>query len=198
MKRTLTSYPPLFVASLNTNILIIKGDMNAQIDKNKNNKFNLHSSSNRNREHQINFSQENGSTCLNTKFQKRRGKLWTYTYTNKDKAQIDYILMNKKWINNALNCEAYSSFEGVSSDHHIITANIWLSLCRNTTQTTKTAHYDWSLFNNKDISDKYAITLRNKYNAPQNRSGTLTLNDKYENYINVPLRVNTNQTKNKT
>ena len=44
-------------------------------------------------------------------------KLWTYTYANNAKAQIDYILINKKEINSALNCEAYFSFEGVSSDH---------------------------------------------------------------------------------
>ena len=40
------------------------------------------------------------------------------------KTQIDYILMNKKWINSALNCEADSSFEGVPSDHRIVTAKI--------------------------------------------------------------------------
>ena len=39
--------------------------------------------------------------CLNTKFQKIKGKLWTYTYTNNAKVQIDYILMNKKWNDSA-------------------------------------------------------------------------------------------------
>ena len=53
---------------------------------------------------------------LNTNYQKREGKLWTYTYANNTKAQIDYILINKKWKNSAMNCEAYSSFEGVSTD----------------------------------------------------------------------------------
>ena len=33
------------------------------------------------------------------------------------KAQIDYVLINKKWKNSAINCEAYSSFEGMPSDH---------------------------------------------------------------------------------
>ena len=49
-------------------------------------------------------------------------KLWTYTNPNNAKAQIGYILINKKWINSALNCEAYSSFEGESSDERIVTA----------------------------------------------------------------------------
>ena len=104
---------------------------------------------------------ENGLTCLNTKFPKRKGKLWTCTYANNTKAQRDYILLNKKWINGALNCEAYSSFEGVSSDHRIVTAKIRLSLRRNVVQTTTTVQYEWSLLNNRDISDKYMITQRN-------------------------------------
>ena len=99
------------------NILIIDVDMNTQIIKNENNKFSQHNLSNRNGEHQTALLLENELTCLNTKFQKRKGKLWTYTGTNNAKAQIDYILMNKKWINSTLNCEAYSSFEGVSSNH---------------------------------------------------------------------------------
>ena len=37
-----------------------------------------------------------------------------------------------------LNSEVYSSFEGVSFDHQIVTAKMLLSLRRNTTQTTTT------------------------------------------------------------
>ena len=80
------------------NILTIGGDMNAQIGKNVSHKFSLHNSSNRNGEHLINFMLENTLTCLNTKFQKRKGKLLTCTYANNTKAQMDYIL----WIRNGI------------------------------------------------------------------------------------------------
>ena len=103
------------------NMLVIGGDMNAQIGKNGNNKYSLHNTSNRNGQHLTDFMIENRFVCLNTNYQKREGKLWTYTYANNTKAQIDYVLMNKKWKNSALNCEAYSSFEGVSTDHRIVT-----------------------------------------------------------------------------
>ena len=73
---------------------------------NVNHKFSLLNSSNRNGEHLIDFTLENRLTWLNTKFQKRKGKLWTHTYTNNTKAQIDYAFINKKWNNSALNCEA--------------------------------------------------------------------------------------------
>ena len=99
------------------NLLVIGGDMNAQIGKNGNNKYCLHNTSNRNGQHLTDFMIENRLTCLNTNYQKREGKLWTCTYANNSKTQIDYVFINKKWKNSAMNCEAYSSFEGVSSDH---------------------------------------------------------------------------------
>ena len=33
---------------------------------------------------------------------------------------MGYILLNKKWNNSTLNCEAYSFFEGIFSDHRIV------------------------------------------------------------------------------
>ena len=99
---------------------------------------------------QIDFSLENGLICFNTKFKKRKRKLWTYTCPINAKTQIYYILMNKKWITSDLNFKAYSSLESVAINHQIVTAKTCLSLHRNMMQTTKTTHYDWSLINNRD------------------------------------------------
>ena len=118
-------------------------------------------------------------------FQKRERKLWTYTYANNTKAQIDCVFINKKWKNSAVNCEAYSSFVGVSSDHRIVTAKIWLSLRKNTTRTTTTKYYDWALLNNNDIRDKYVIALRKKFDALLEKTETRTLNDECENFVNI-------------
>ena len=79
-----------FVRSISKhNVLVIGIDMNAQIGKNVNHKFSLHNSSNGNGEHQTDFTSEKRLTCLNTTFLKTEGKLWTYTYANNTKAQID-------------------------------------------------------------------------------------------------------------
>ena len=172
-------------STLKHNVLVIGGDMNAQIGKNIIYKFSLHNSSNGNGEYLTDFTLENRLTCLNTKFLKRGGKLWTYTYTNNNKAQIDYVFINKKWNNSALNCKAYSSTVSVSSDNRIVTAKIQLSLRKNMAQTTTTVHYDLSLLDNRDIRDKYTLTLRNKFNALQEKTETHTLNDKYENFVNA-------------
>ena len=87
-----------------------------------------------------------------------------------------------------MNHEEYSSFDGTSSNHQIVTAMIQFSLRKNATRTaTTTVHYNWYLLNNKDIRDKYTLTLRNKFDAFQEISETPTPNDEYENFVNVHL-----------
>ena len=169
------------------NLLVIGGDMNAQIGKNRNNKYSLHNTSNRNGQHLIDFMIENRLTCLNTNFQKREGKLWTHTYANKSKAQIDYLFINRKWKNSAMNCEAYSTFKGVSSDNRKVTAKIRLSLRKNATRTVTTRRYDWALLNNRDIRDKYALELRNRFETLQEKTEKVTPNDEYENFVEAHL-----------
>ena len=46
---------------------------------------------------------------------------------------------------------------------------------------------NWSLFNNRGISDKYTLTLRNKFDALQEILETLTQNDEYENFVNAHI-----------
>ena len=127
---SITSCPPLFLAFQKNNVLVIGGDMNVQKGKNVNKKFSEHNSSNRNGEHLRYFTLENRWTCLHTKFQKTKGKLWTSTYANSTKAQMDNIFIKKKWNNSALNCKAYSSFKGVCFDYGIVTRRIPLRLRR--------------------------------------------------------------------
>ena len=155
---------------------------------------------------------ENRLICLNTKFQKREGKLWTYTNANNTKVQIDYGFINKKWNNSALNCEAYSSFKGVSSKlswqkynwacegiqpeeqplyimTRFFSLGVATGLGEGKTLNSKAVklrlkidlvsyparaeglgkYDDWSLLNNRDIRDKYALALRSKFDALQER-----------------------------
>ena len=55
------------------NMLVIGGDMNAQIGKNGNNKYSLHNTSNRNGQHLIDFMIENRLDCPNKNYQKKGG-----------------------------------------------------------------------------------------------------------------------------
>ena len=48
-------------------------------------------------------------------------KLWTYTYPNNSKAQLDYIFINKKWID-ITGTVKHTPFERVSSNHVALSA----------------------------------------------------------------------------
>ena len=91
-----------------------------------------------------------------------------------------------------MNCEAYSSFEGVSSDHQIVTAKIRLSLRKNTTRTATTKHYDWALLNNRDIRDKFVLELKNRFETLQEKTEKGTPNNEYENFVNAHLEAAAN------
>ena len=86
-----------------------------------------------------------------------------------------------------MNWEAYSSFEGVSSDHRIVTAKIRLSQRKNATRTATNKHYDRALVNNRDITDKYVLELRNRFKTLQEKTEKCTPNDEYENFVNAYL-----------
>ena len=101
-----------------------------------------------------------------------------------------YIYLSFK--NSAMNCEADSSFEGVSSDHRIVTAKIRLSLRKNVTRTATTKHYDWALLNNRDIRDKYVLELRKRFETLQENIEKGIPNDEYENFVNAHLEAATN------
>ena len=93
--------------------------------------------------------------------------------------------MNKKWNYSTWNWEAYSSFEGMSSSHWIVTANIRLSLRKKAARTITTVYYDWSLHNKRDIRDKYILTLRNTFDALSGEIRNIYLNDENENFVNA-------------
>ncbi|XP_063587867.1 uncharacterized protein LOC134765253 [Penaeus indicus] len=114
----------------------------------------------------------------------KKSKLWIHTYPNGIKAQLDYILINKKWINSAHNCEAYSSFEGVSSDHRIVSCKIQLSLRANKRKTSKIPRCDWTQFMcNTNIQDKYTVTVRNRFQILQTDNNNNDPNETYMNFV---------------
>ena len=122
------------------------------------------------------YLQENNMLCLNTHFQKRHGQLWTHNSPNDFKSQIDFIIINNKWKNSVKNCRAYNSFNSISSDHRIITADIKLSLRDNTKKNSKFKPYDWTrLTHDTEIRNAFIITVKNRFLSLQNSDAETTL-----------------------
>ena len=99
---------------------------------------------------------------LNTNIQTRKRKLCTYTYSMNSKAQPPHTFKNKRWIKNALNCEAYSNLEWISFDDRIVSAKIRVILHRNNYPTCKSLRYDWFSLANSDGANQYSVSVRNR------------------------------------
>ena len=89
------------------NFLIIAGDFNSRVGQD-NAKFAYHELTNRNGELKLEFAQQHNLLISNTHFQKKASKLWTCELPSGHRAQLDYILVRKKWRNSILNAHAYN------------------------------------------------------------------------------------------
>ena len=116
-------------------------------------------------------------------FQKKKSKLWTFTYPNGTRAQLDYIIFRKKWRNSVHDAEAYSSFSSVGSDHRIVSSKITLSLrAPRKVSNDPMKTIDWNtVISDKDLSSKYAIDVYNRFSELTNSDDSLSA--KYSNII---------------
>ena len=168
------------------NVTLIGGDMNAKIGENDAKGSAYNTTTNENGQLFLDYTQECNLKVLNTSFLKRKGKLWTHTSPNKEKSQIDYILINNKWKNSALNCEAYSTSCTVGAEHRIVTAKVRLSLRQSKSSSKKNIRYDWNLLlTNNNIKDRYTVEVRNQYQALQDLEGNEDANKVYENIMSA-------------
>ncbi|XP_072016984.1 uncharacterized protein [Amphiura filiformis] len=147
------------------NVLIIAGDFNARIGLDDA-KFAYHQNTNRNGDFLLEFAQENNLIITNTTFQKKKSKLWTCVLPSGFRAQLDYVLIRKKWKNCVINTQAYNSFASTGSDHRIVTANIRLSLRANNKSPSKRVKYDWAkLATDPELQDRYTLEIKNRYSV---------------------------------
>lgn len=99
------------------NVKIIAGDMNVKIGSDKCEAFSFHEITNRNGEFILELISDCSLINLNIRFHKKKGKQWPVTYPNGGQAQLDHILIDRKWKNMAINCEAYNTFKALQSGH---------------------------------------------------------------------------------
>ena len=161
------------------NVLLVIGDFNAHLGTDTV-KYSYHESTNKNGELVLDMVEEAGLAITNTLFRKKPGKLWTYiSDMSGSKTQVDFIMVNKKWKNSVKNCEAYSSFSSIGSDHRVVTAKLKLSL--RTCKTPPKQLYDWNAIRNPTINNSFTIAVRNKYSVLSTINESAT--DNYDHFI---------------
>ena len=155
------------------NFLSIPGDFNAQLGPDDA-KFTFHSETNRNGELLIDLMEEFNLFPANCNFMKPKNKLWTFEYPNGVRAQLDYVLVRKKWQNSIKDCRPYFSFSSVGSDHRIVTADVKLSFrVSKKSPPNPMKSIDWKkVSSDKNLSSQYAVNVFNRF---QELSSTLHL-----------------------
>ena len=122
--------------------------------------------------------------ALNTKFHKRKEKLWTFQFPNRTRTQLGYILINSKWKNSVTNCEVCSSMAIVKPDHRIITIQVRISLRANI-KIKKISQYDWKIFRtDENIKLAYELVIQNRCEIVENNPG-LVLKSFFSILINI-------------
>ena len=156
------------------------GDFNAHLGA-ESARYTYHDKTNSNGRLLLEHATECNLHIRNTMFEKKKGKLWTFiSDMNGRKSQIDFILINKKWKNPVHNCEGYSSFSSLVSDHRLVSAKVQLSLQMSKCPPRK-KNFDWSALRNAELQQLYTITVRNRFNELFNESDTIT--EQYGNFI---------------
>ena len=148
------------------NFVTIAGDFNAKVGTEDAN-FSFNPSTNRNGEKLLDLAEEFHLTITSTNFMKPSKKLWTHESPKGDRSQIDYILVRKKWSNSIKDCQAYSTFSTVGSDHRIVSATVCLSLrVSKRPQTKPIKRVDWQqVISDRSIVSNYTLSVKNKFEA---------------------------------
>ena len=109
------------------NFLVIAGGFNGQIGP-EDTAFTFNKETNRNGEKLLDFTQEFKLAISCAKFMKSPSKLWTHQHPAGHRLQIDHILIRNKWKNSIRDCQAFSLFSSVGSDHRIVSCTTHLNL----------------------------------------------------------------------
>jgi len=134
-------------------VLIIGGDMNAKIGKREAVVSSFHENTNRNGQLLLDLMKECNLVNISTSFSKNYGKLWALIYPNGNRAQLDHILINRKWQNSAMNSEVYNI---LNSDHRPCSVKLRLCLRANKKHKTYKLNHNWALLSNdENVSSLY-------------------------------------------
>ena len=147
------------------NVLTVAGYFNAQIGPEEA-AFTLNHATNFNGELLVEYAKEFQLIVANNNFMKPAAKLWTFQHPSGSRSQTDYILIRKKWINSIRNCQSYSSFCSIGSNHRIVFCHTCLSLrCskKPVANPLKTIENLSPLMQTLIIS--FFIDVRNRYSA---------------------------------
>ena len=171
------------------NFLAVLGDFNARIGPDMHRtapsvvgRYTFHESTNDNGHRLVELCD---MTNLFSAFQRqphKRCHMWSCQHPDGAKAQLDHILMRRRWANSLRNCRSYSSIE-IDSDHRIVTATTKISLRVGGKKQASEKPIDYtSLTIDRDIRRKFVLELHNRFSVLDD-SGECQ--QQYDNFVST-------------
>lgn len=102
----------------------------------------------------------------------------------KSTAQLDHILINRKWLNSIRNARAYNTVE-LHSDNRIVSLRMSISLRAPKNNKCQRITYDWvKLKNNCSLQSQFNIEMQNRYDILNaNNLDNNSIQSEYDNFI---------------
>lgn len=142
----------------------------------------MHETTNDNGQRIVQLAREHNLLVAQTAFPHRPGRLWTWTSPHDPTAQLDHILINRKWSNSLVNCRAYNTID-VASDHRIVCARIKTCL-RATASKKASQRIDWYKLLHQPIQQRFELELNNQFGSLDDLANHEAQSD-YDNIIEV-------------
>jgi hypothetical protein len=171
-------------------ILIIMGDLNAKTGANNDGYEQVMGKHgcgemNDNGERLANFCSTNSLVIGGTLFpHKTIHKLTWESPNNRDKNQIDHIMINTKWRGSLQDVKVRRGAD-VGSDHHLVTAKVKIKLRRTGPPTKNTRKFEVASLRDPEMRHKYNISVKNRFEGLDQENGSIeemwhTLADTYQ------------------
>jgi exonuclease III len=167
------------------NLLLIAGDFNARIGVDSHHanprvvgRHAFHETTNENGQKLVDFCEAADIRPAQHRFPHPKSRVWTWqhpTSRNKNtdnRAQLDHILVNGKWLNSIKNIRAYDTVE-INSDHRIVSIKIKISLRKTEKSNLKRCKFNWDKLQHNDIQSQFNIAVKNRYESLRDESDDL-------------------------
>lgn len=122
------------------------------------------------------------------RFPHPKSRIWTWQHpSNRDKdegnrAQLDHILINGKWINSVENTRAYNTVE-CGSDHRIVSARIKIKPRVERQNRCIRTKFEWEkLKTSQELQAQFNVAVRNRFDALYEENEVNNLQTKYDNF----------------
>ncbi len=167
-------------------ILVLAGDFNARLGKDSQETNRrivgpncIHDATNDNGQRMIDLCEAHSLRPAHSHFEHPESRLYTYTglkdeqpatttaagtTPEKQKFQIDHIMICMKWWKWIKNCRAYDTID-IGSDHRCVSAKLRLSLRVNKRPPNSRCKFNWSKLADLNTRNTFNLELKNRFEA---------------------------------